>query len=106
VKFINDVIDNTILYEKKKKKYVIDKLISLGYPKLSNKIDAIDPPNDRLYTDDDDDDGGTKNNGSENGSDNHDLQKEKGRFISSESQVLNPYSQPISLRIHSTLALL
>lgn len=46
VRFINDVLDKKIILNKKLKVEVIGQIKSLGYPKLSQKLDAIDPPND------------------------------------------------------------
>lgn len=48
VKFINDVLSEKIIVNKKSKVEIISKIKTLGYPKLSTNIDAIDPPNDDI----------------------------------------------------------
>lgn len=53
IKFLKYVIDNKIIVGKRKKQEIIKDLVSLGFPKLSKDIDAVDPPED--VCDDEDD---------------------------------------------------
>jgi DNA topoisomerase-2 len=48
VRFINDVINDKITINKKTKKSIIMKLKKMKYPKLSSKLNAIDPDNDEI----------------------------------------------------------
>lgn len=74
VRFINDVISGKIVVTKKSKLDVIVKVKSLGYPRLSSKLDAIDPPNDNIDIREDTND---KHDDKHN-DDEPDLKKEKG----------------------------
>lgn len=53
VKFIQDVLDNKIIIYKKKRADIIATLKKLNYPKLSIRLDALDPPNDDIDDSDD-----------------------------------------------------
>lgn len=56
VKFIQDNLDDVIIIKKKKKADIIKTLKTLNYPKLSNRLDALDPVDDEFDIEDDDDD--------------------------------------------------
>ena len=55
VRFIQEVIDDKIVIKKKKKIEIVEKLKKSGYPKLSPKLDAIDPPEDFVEDEDKED---------------------------------------------------
>lgn len=79
IRFLNDYRNKVIVLDNKLKVDVIAKVKSLGYPKLSSKLDAIDPPNDNEDLKDIINVKGEKGSkGSEVPDDEPDLKKEKG----------------------------
>lgn len=84
VRFIEDVLNEKIILNKKSKVDVISKVKSLGYPKLSSKIDAIDPPNDNIDFEGENENANANIKNVKNGKgkevqdDEPDLKKEKG----------------------------
>lgn len=81
VRFINDVLNKKIVLDNKLKSKIIAEIKKFGYPKLSNKLDALDPPND------DDDDIEEKVDKNENDDVDVDLKKGKGITYKSYSYI-------------------